>query len=134
MDNNTPNPDVVSETVMNENDVKEVDEVNEVNEEAAEENAGKKEKHKLSFYFTGSIIMSWLAILTESIYSALVGGLFGKIFTAYSSIEAAFKRGFLNSKIWGNRKVGGWMRQTRKFFAEGFENSFLQSIAQSRIT
>ncbi len=115
MDNNTPQPDIVNET-----DVKIIDTEN----EQIIEEAPKKERRKLSYYFTGSIIISWLGMLTEAIYGALVDGFFGKIFTSYSQEEHAFVEGHLKKSVIGNSKIKNGLRNTRRVFAEGFENSF----------
>ena len=116
MDNNTPQADILNEA-----------EELTVNEEQEVKESPKRERRKLSYFFTDGIIMCWLSMLTECIYNAFVNGFFGKIFTSYSSLQSSFERGYLKSNVLGNRKLGSSLRQTRKVFAEGFERSFLLS-------
>ena len=116
MDNNTPQTDILNEA-----------EELTVKEEQEAKESPKRERRKLSYFFTDGIIMCWLSMLTEFIYNAFVNGFFGKIFTSYSSLQSSFERGYLKSNVLGNRKLGSSLRQTRKVFAEGFERSYLLS-------
>ncbi len=119
MDNNTPGPDILTET-----------EVLGTEEEKAEKASKKRNRRKFSYYFTGGIIMAWLTSLTEYVYNALAGGLFGGIFTAYKKEQRAYEKGYLKKDIVGNAKLKGYLWQVRKVFAEGFESSFLPGFGE----
>ena len=113
MDNNTPNIDVK-------------DTPNEVVAVEAEQkkSAKKRERRKFSYYFTGGLIASLLGLLTEAIYRALCQGLFGKIFTSYSSVQNKFDNGFFKGSFFSRDRLNRYVRKTRRVLAEGFENSF----------
>ena len=84
----------------------------------------KRERHKLSYYFTAGVFMSLLDKLTNAIYSALSGGLFGKIFTAYSSEQQALEKGYLREHVMGSGKLRKYSRTARGAVSEKIENGF----------
>ena len=81
-------------------------------------------KRKFSYYFTDGIIMSLLGRLTDTVYRWLSDGLFGTIFTAYSSERALVGNGALQKylSVGENTKKNG--KKVRGVFAEAFEKSF----------
>ena len=84
MDNNTPTPEILNDTEFNEtNEIKDIQEPpapGEVEAEGEDRAPKKKERRKLSYYFTGGMIMAWLTSLTECVYAAFADGFFGRIF------------------------------------------------------
>ncbi|MGM9684465.1 MAG: O-antigen ligase family protein [Eubacteriales bacterium] len=83
----------------------------------------KKKRRGLSYYFTGSVIMAFFDRIASAFYSALAGGLFGRIFTAYSAEQAAFERGAVKTYFSGSGKVRKYMRSVRRTLSEAFERS-----------
>ncbi len=96
---------------------------------AGEENNSKpkprRERRGLSYYFTAGIIMSLLDKLTNAIYEALIGGFFGKIFTAYSSEQRALEGGYLNEYMFGSGALNKYSRTIRGWLSEKIENGFV---------
>ena len=94
-------------------------------EESEAPKAKKRERIKLSYYFTAGVIMSLLDRLTDAVYDRLINGFFGKIFTAYSSEQKALEDGYLNEYMFGS---GGWRKYTRMIrgaISEKIENGFV---------
>ena len=110
MDNNTPEINI--EKIENESPKK-----------AKEKKKREKKRRGFSYYFTNGRIMSWLGSLTEAIYRALFGGLFGLIFTSYSAEERAFEGGYIKGRIFSHDRIKGYWRKIRQVFAQGFESS-----------
>ncbi len=88
----------------------------------------QRERRKFSYYFTNGLIMSLLGRLTDAIYRALSGGLFGLIFTSYSAEQKALENGYIKGHLFGNELLRGYWRKIREIFARGFETSLTPHI------
>ena len=120
MDNNTPE--------INVENVTEVTELENEAEIAVEEPKPKKRKRERRGAFRNGLIISGLGRLTDAIYRALFGGLFGLIFTSYSAEDRAFRRGYIKGHLFSNERLKGYWRKIRRFFAQGFESSLTPHI------
>ena len=87
--------------------------------------SGKPKRRVLSYLFTAGIFMSLLDKLTNVIYNAFAGGLFGKIFTAYSSEQRTIEGGYLKDHVFGDGIVSKYSRRVRGAVAERIENGFI---------
>ena len=59
------------------------------------------------------------------LYSQLIKGFFGRIFTAYSKEQEDFEKSFAVKYVRGLDKFENWAQRSRKKFARAFESSFL---------
>ncbi len=59
------------------------------------------------------------------LYSQLIKGFFGRIFTAYSKEQEGFEKSFAVKYVRGLDKFENWAQRSRKKFARAFESSFL---------
>ena len=89
---------------------------------AAHSESVKPKRRALSYLFTAGVFMSLLDKLTSAIYNAFSGGLFGKIFTAYSSEQSALEKGYLRDHVFGDGNVGKYSRKIRGAISERIEN------------
>ena len=79
----------------------------------------KKEKKSVSF------VIYYIDAFFEFLYKAIFSGIFGKIFTSYSSLEEKFKTGFLGRLIFSNKKIHRFGRFLREKLSRGFSNSYI---------
>ncbi len=77
-----------------------------------------------------SLIIFWLDKLSNKIYSALIQGFFGKIFTAYSAEQIAFENGFLRNYFYNDTKFKKYFRRFWMYLSKAFETSFFLSKAK----
>ena len=82
-----------------------------------------RQKRGLAYYFTDGIIMSLLGRLTDAVYRWLSEGLFGTMFTAYSSERALAGNGALGKYLSVGEKTRRNGKKVRGVFAEAFETS-----------
>ena len=98
--------------------------------------ASKKSKSSKTS-FTGLASMSLLIALFdrlgEIIYKALVGGLFGKIFSSYKNLQNSFDNGFLKEFVFGDKRFKKFFRKLRKFLSSNIENCFIVTRGQRLI-
>ena len=78
----------------------------------------------LSKAFSLSIIISLIDRFTNFIYNSLIKGFFGRIFTAYSSEQSAFERGYVKNYFGGTGKFKKHFRSARMVASKHFETSF----------
>ena len=71
-----------------------------------------------------SVIIYLLDRFSDWVYNSLIEGFFGRIFTAYSSEEAAFEHGFVKNYFKSSYLVSRYFRRCRRGISKGFENSF----------
>jgi O-antigen ligase len=84
------------------------------------------QKNKLHSDVVGiSLIFFLLDKLSDVIYNALINGLFGRIFTAYSSELSAYDRGCLKFFFRNDSKTRFYFRKIREYLSKSFETSFL---------
>ena len=83
------------------------------------------QKNKLHSDVVGiSLIIFLLDKLSDVIYNALINGLFGRIFTAYSSELSAYDRGCLKFFFRNDSKTRFYFRKIREYLSKSFETSF----------
>jgi len=70
-----------------------------------------------------SLFIFWLDRLTDWIYHAFADGLFGTVFTSYSSEQSAFEKSFLKNHFISS-KFRRYFRTVCEFFSKLFENSY----------
>ncbi len=75
--------------------------------------------------FSFSIILYLFDKFTNAVYSALMNGLFGRIFTSYSPMQSSFENGFVKNYFTSNGKLENKFRKFKKKLSQGFEQSFL---------
>ena len=85
----------------------------------------KRERHKMSYYFTAGIFMSLIDRFTNAIYAAVTGGFFGKIFTAYSLEQKVLDDGYINEYMFGSGALYKYTRKIRGVISERIENGFV---------
>lgn len=85
----------------------------------------KRERHKLSYYFTAGIFMSLLDRFTNFLYESAIGGFFGRLFTAYSSLEDKARVGCVREYVLGGGEWQNYMRKIRGWLSEKIENGFV---------
>ena len=85
----------------------------------------KRERHKLSYYFTAGIFMSLLDRFTNFLYESAIGGFFGRLFTAYSSLEDKARVGCVREYVLGGGEWQNYMRKIRGWLSEKIENGFM---------
>ncbi len=71
-----------------------------------------------------SFIVFYLDKLSVGIYHALANGWLGKLFTAYSKEQAAFKEGFLDHFFSSGTKIRFYVRWIKQQLSKRFETSF----------
>lgn len=84
--------------------------------------ASKKEKREAAS--GGSLIGYLLDKLSCAIYNALVGGLFGYIFSSYYSELSAYHNGFIFHNFKSGSKLRRVLRSIRGYLSRSFETSF----------
>ncbi len=72
-----------------------------------------------------SLIVYLFDKLSGVIYSALVNGLFGRIFTCYSSELDAYQNSYVVSYFKGGSRTRRVLRKIREFLSKNFESSFI---------
>ena len=72
-----------------------------------------------------SLIVYLFDKLSAVIYKAFVNGLFGRIFTAYSSELLAYEDGHVLAYFKGGSKTRIFFRKIREFLSKNFETSFI---------
>ncbi len=90
-----------------------------------------KSKNEYADLVSVSVIVFLLDKLTDWVYRCLIEGFFGRIFTAYSSEQAAFERSAFRHYFVGSKKTRGYFRRTREFLSDNFESSFFIGKLQS---
>ena len=94
----------------------------------------QKEKNKR---FRGiaafSLLIALFDRLGELIYSALVEGFFGKIFTSYTALRKKLASGFFGTYVFRNGKIKRFFRRIRAFFARNLESCVTISLTTSAI-
>ena len=83
----------------------------------------KKVRGGNSKAFSSSLISGLLDKLTDAVYNALMHGLFGRIFTAYSSEQAAFERGFVKNYLISEINPNNKFHKIRSKLSKAFEES-----------
>lgn len=84
----------------------------------------RKDKNKYTDLVSVSLVIFLLDKFTDWVYRCLIEGFFGRIFTAYSSEQAAFERGAFCRYFYGSSKAHRYFRRVREFLSERFESSF----------
>lgn len=82
-----------------------------------------KSSKRVRSIFSLSLILGLLDKLTDSIYNALMKGFFGRIFTAYSSEQAAFDRGFVKNYLISEINPNNKFHRIRLKLSRAFEGS-----------
>ena len=72
----------------------------------------------------GLFVVALLDRFCDLIYNAIVKGLWGYIFSCYSSEQAALENGFVAKCTFKSATVGRVCRKTREVLSKGYEESF----------
>lgn len=98
---------------------------------AAKPERRPKIKTKSSDLVSVSLVIFLLDTFTDWIYRCLRDGFFGRIFTAYSSEQAAFERGAFRHYFKASTKFRGYLRRIREWLSNAFESSLFLGKLQS---
>ncbi len=90
---------------------------------SAHSKSTKKVRGGNSKAFSTSLILGLLDKLTDAVYNAVMNGLFGRIFTAYSSEQAAFERGFVKNYLADEINSNNKFHRIRSKLSKAFEGS-----------
>ena len=80
----------------------------------------KSSKSSLTGLASMSLLIALFDRLGEIICKALVGGIFGKIFSSYKNLQNSFENGFLKEFVFGDKRFKKFFRKLRKFLSSKF--------------
>ena len=93
----------------------------------------KKEKNSSQQYTGKSFIGYLLDKLSYAIYKALIGGLFGFIFSAYYDELGAFENGSIYNILKIGSKPRKLLRRIRGYISQSFDNSYILNKIRSGV-